>query len=177
MSRPILHRALSPEELQACDFADARHTAIGELRKYTGEEYITHPLAVADLVFSVQHTLAMRVAAILHDVVESSAATLAEIEALFGQEVAELVREVTPASKSGDGNRARRKFIDREHYSAASPSAKTIRLADAIHNLRTIRERDPRFARIYIPEKRLEIEVLREGDPILYKLAKDLVRE
>lgn len=53
----------------------------------------------------------------------------------------------------------------------ASPAAKTIKLADLIDNTRSIVERDPKFAQIYLAEKALLLEVLREGDATLWAMA------
>lgn len=156
-------------EERARDFATRYHAS--QRRKYTGEPYITHPAAVADLVRSVQHTEAMICAAWLHDTVEDTPATLDEIERVFGFEVAALVERLTDISKPSDGTRAVRKAIDREHTARASPQAKTIKLADLIDNTRSIVERDPSFAKVYLSEKALLLEVLRDGDATLWEMA------
>jgi (p)ppGpp synthase/HD superfamily hydrolase len=169
----------NPESLveRAFAFAKAAHAAIDQRRKYTGEPYIVHPAAVAELVRSVPHTDAMVAAALLHDVVEDTPVTLAEIEAAFGAEVAELVEALTDVSRPEDGNRTVRKAIDRAHTAGASPAAKTVKLADLIDNTRSIVAHDRGFARVYLREKALLLEVLREGDPTLWKLANGLLEQ
>jgi len=147
-----------------------------QVRKYTGEPYINHPAEVVELVRSVPHTEAMLCAAWLHDVVEDTPATLRSIEYLFGDltfggQVALLVEMLTDTSRPEDGKRAVRKEIDRQHTAKASPEAKTIKLADLISNTWSIAEHDPAFAKIYLAEKALLLEVLEEGDPTLYALA------
>jgi len=162
-------------EHRAKEFATLAHTRIGQTRKYTGEPYIAHPAAVAELVRSVPHTEAMLCAAWLHDTVEDCGVSLDEIEQIFGFEVASLVEQLTDVSKPSDGKRAIRKAMDREHTSKASPQAKTIKLADLIDNTRSIVERDPNFARVYLEEKRLLLELLREGEAHLWEEAYRLV--
>jgi (p)ppGpp synthase/HD superfamily hydrolase len=162
-------------EDRAREFATEAH--LGQARKYTGEPYITHPAAVVALVKTVQHTPEMVCAAWLHDVVEDCGIPLDEIVRVFGHKVADLVEQLTDVSKPSDGNRSKRKAIDRRHTAAASSDAKTIKLADLIDNSRSILERDPEFARVYLAEKRLLLdEALVSGDPVLYAIADRIVR-
>jgi len=160
-------------ERNASNFARDAHR--GQVRKYTGEPYINHCAAVAELVRSVPHTLEMLDAAWLHDTVEDCGVQVSEILCNFGPVVAGMVEALTDASKPGDGNRATRKAIDREHTAAASPDAKTIKLADLIDNSRSILKRDSKFAKVYLEEKRLLLEVLKEGDPTLWAVAAGIV--
>jgi hypothetical protein len=83
-----------------------------------------------------------------------------------------LVEQLTDVSRPEDGNRAKRKAIDRAHTAKASPEAKTIKLADLIDNTRSIVELDPGFAKIYLVEKVLLLEVLQEGDAGLWEMAR-----
>ena len=156
-------------------FATKKHKEINQVRKYTDEPYINHPAAVVDLVRSVPHTKAMIAAAWLHDTVEDTNTTIDEIISHFGYEIAGMVEMLTDVSKKEDGNRKVRKTIDREHTAKASPQAKTIKLADLIDNSSSIVKRDPKFAEVYMEEKRLLLEVLMEGDKTLYRKAKDIV--
>lgn len=166
--RSSLHRAVN--------FCMAAHCAVGQKRKYTEEDYYHHPIEVANLVF--EHALhwnsAMLIAAVLHDVVEDTQVPLSLIKSQFGSEVAALVDQLTDVSKPEDGKRSIRKAIDRDHTAKASHQAKTIKLADLISNTRLITARDPKFAPAYLAEKRQLLEVLKEGDPVLYKMAYDL---
>lgn len=158
-------------EEKARAFATAAHESINHRRKYTNEPYINHPAAVADLVRSVPHTEEMLAAAWLHDTVEDTPLTMADLEREFGTEVASLVEQLTDVSRPEDGNRRTRKEIDLAHTAKASPAAKTIKLADLIDNARSILARDPSFAVVYLAEKRRLLEVLREGDPTLMQWA------
>ena len=156
-------------------FAFAAHAAIGQDRKYTGDAYIVHPVAVSALVKLVGGTDEMIAAALLHDVVEDTDIRLCDITASFGYAVADMVSGLTDISKPGDGNRATRKEIDRQHLSIQSPDTKTIKLADLIHNSYSIVKHDPKFAKVYMAEKKLLLEVLTEGNYHLYNKALKIV--
>jgi (p)ppGpp synthase/HD superfamily hydrolase len=161
-------------EQRAADFATAAHSLIGQTRKYTGEPYWTHCRAVAEIVRTVPHSESMLSAAWLHDTVEDVGVPLSLLEAKFGRDVAELVEMLTDVSKPSDGNRAVRKHLDLAHTARASPSAKTIKLADLLDNTRSIVDRDPKFATVYLPEKLALLEVLHEGDATLWARAHKL---
>ena len=96
-------------------FADDAHSSIGQLRKYTHTPYIVHPLAVAATVATVKHTPEQLAAALLHDVVEDTPVGIDEIGERFGPVVREYVWFLTDVSRPEDGNRARRKALDRAH--------------------------------------------------------------
>ncbi len=157
----------------AYEFAELAHA--GQVRKYTGDPYITHPVSVANTLVLFGITDADTLcAALLHDTVEDTGTSLEDIKLIFGAEVAQLVSELTDISKPSDGNRAKRKAIDREHTARASAKAKTIKLADLIDNTRCIVANDPDFARVYLVEKLALLEVLLEGDAGLW-LQADLI--
>lgn len=165
---------------KALCFCRAAHSAVGQKRKYTGEDYYHHPEEVALLVHDTlleRSTDVMIAAALCHDLVEDTGITLEFIERELGEDVAVLVEMLTDVSKPEDGNRAKRKEIDRQHTAKASPEAKTIKLADLISNSRSIVKHDKDFARVYIKEKELLLEVLTEGDATLYAMAKQIVED
>jgi (p)ppGpp synthase/HD superfamily hydrolase len=150
---------------RAIEFATIAHE--GQVRKYTGEPYITHPIAVAKIVATVPHTTEMLVAAILHDTVEDTDVTLEDIEREFGKEVMTLVFWLTDVSQPSDGNRAQRKAVDRAHLAMAPAAAQTIKVCDLIHNTASIRQRDPDFWVVYRKEKLLLMDILVDADPTL----------
>ena len=166
-----------PSELYiaARAFAAGAHAAIGQTRKYTGRPYVEHPIAVAEIVLNIGCSEEVAAAALLHDVVEDTAVTPDIVQAAFGLRVRELVEEVTDVSRPEDGNRARRKAMDREHLAKASPEGQTIKLADMIDNSRSIARHDPDFARVYMREKRALLEVLTQGDARLLHHARSIV--
>ena len=156
-------------------FATAAHAAVGQTRKYTGEPYVVHPMEVASLVESVGGTEAMVAAALLHDVLEDTGVTVDVLEEQFGSEVADLVLWLTDVSKPNDGNRSTRKALDRQHSAAAPAAAQTVKVADLISNTRSIVAHDPDFAKVYLAEKRLLLDVLTRADPTLLTMARKQV--
>lgn len=153
----------------------AREMHKGQKRKYTGEDYIYHPIEVMQIVKSVPHTQEMLAAALLHDVVEDCGVKIETIGRLFGPKVCSMVNDLSDISVPEDGNRATRKAIDRDWISWAGSKSKTIKLADLISNSKSILEHDRDFAKVYIKEKELLLQVLTEGDPTLYAQASDIV--
>lgn len=153
----------------ALRFATKAHE--GQVRKYTGEPYINHPMAVAAIVATVEHTPEMIAAAYLHDVVEDCGVTLAEIKERFGGKVATLVAYLSDISTPYHGNREARKALDRQHIALAPSDAKTIKLADLIDNTKTIAALDPNFWKVYRGEKQRLLEVLTDGDLALWAQA------
>jgi len=164
-------------EAKAKLFATNRHAEIDQRRKYTNEPYIVHPEAVVNLVKTVVHSEEMIAAAWLHDTVEDTRTTIEEIDSEFGKIVSILVNSLTDISKPEDGNRAARKAMDREHIAQISPNAKTIKLADLIDNSNSILMYDPQFAKVYMKEKALLLEVLQEGDLQLFQVAAKIVKD
>lgn len=159
-------------------FAAAAHSAVGQVRKYTGEPYWVHPREVAAIVEAAGGDDAQVAAAHLHDVVEDTDVTLEMIQDFFGADVANLVGWLTDVSVPTDGNRAERKAIDREHTGLAPKRAKMIKLADLISNTKSIVEHDAKFAKVYLEEKRLLLtEALHDAHPGLLERAWSQVGE
>lgn len=162
---------------RAAQFAKSAHESIDQRRKYTNEPYIVHPEAVASTVESVTDDEATVAAAWLHDVVEDTPITLEKIKDEFGADIASLVNDLTAPSTKADGNRKQRKAIDRQHTAQADPRAKTVKLADLIDNLSGISTSDPRFAKKYLEEKKLQLQVLVEGDSTLFKRVERIIAD
>ncbi|NTY87996.1 bifunctional (p)ppGpp synthetase/guanosine-3',5'-bis(diphosphate) 3'-pyrophosphohydrolase [Serratia fonticola] len=158
-------------------YATKAHGAIDQRRKYTNDPYIVHPQAVMEIVSSVPHSEEMLAAAWLHDTVEDTPSTLADIESHFGPQVASLVAMLTNVSVGNAENRYQRKNRDRRHSANASPQAKTIKLADLIDNTRSLLQYDSHFAKTYLVEKQRLLEVLTEGDPQLWKQASYIIEQ
>jgi len=83
-----------------------------------------------------------------------------------------LVGWLTDVSRPDHGNRAARKAVDRAHSAAAPAAAQTVKLADLISNTRSILEHDQKFAKTYLEEKRLLLEVMTKGDSTLMAIAR-----
>lgn len=132
-------------ELQlALQYAEVKHQ--GQKRR-SGESYITHPIAVANILVDWGMDFDSILAGVLHDTVEDTDATLREIENLFGRDVAFLVDGVTKVSQARSGMR------DIDSYLPATKDNLTklliaigqdvrviiIKLADRLHNMQTLR--------------------------------------
>lgn len=167
---------IDPEVARAQAFCIAAHCAVGQVRKYTGEPYYHHPIGVAELltIHVPDCPRHMVIAALLHDVVEDTQVTLQVVQEQFGDQVAMLVYHLTDVSPVVDPTapRKERKRLDREHIAKACPEAKTIKLCDLIHNTVSIAKHGSLgFAQIYLAEKLLLLDVLKDGDQGLYDLA------
>ena len=119
-------------------FAKAAH---GSQTRYTGEPYITHPIAVAEMLAQMRMDPATLIAALLHDVVEDTAVTPAEIEAQFGKEVCDFVDGVTKLTQIHFENHAQAQAENfRKMIMAMSSDIRVIliKLSDRLHNMRTL---------------------------------------
>jgi len=156
-------------------FAEKAHQ--GQIRRYTGEPYILHPIFVAKLVATSIQNMYVICAALLHDVVEMTDITIDQITAEFGPEVGNLVLELTDHTKPEDGNRAYRKEAERARLSGVSNEAKTIKLADLIHNTKEILQYDPKFSKVYLQEAKELLPVLEGGEESLHYILSNIVEE
>lgn len=132
----------------AIDFATHAHH--GQTRK-SGEPYITHPLAVAAILIDWAMDIDTVLAGVLHDTVEDTDATLDEIESLFGRDVAFLVDGVTKVGQARAGMKHLKHYLPQttDNLSklliAISQDVRVIiiKLADRLHNLRTLQHMKP----------------------------------
>jgi len=148
--------------------AYARQAHAGQRRKYKNRPYIVHPARVAGRVAThPAATEAMVAAAFLHDVVEDTRFSLADVAVQFGPEVARLVEELTNPSTGVKAPRREREQLDREHLAKVSAEAKLIKLLDRIDNLYDMAEAPRRFLRLYCEESRLLAEVIGDAAPEL----------
>jgi guanosine-3',5'-bis(diphosphate) 3'-pyrophosphohydrolase len=127
--------------LQAVKFAAQKHR--NQRRKGQGATpYINHPIEVVETLWRVGQVrdVPTLVAAILHDIIEDTETSPAELEALFGPEVVALVQEV---SDDKSLPKARRKQLQIEHAPHISKQAKEIKLADKISNIYDVSHAPP----------------------------------
>lgn len=137
--------------------ADRWHS--GQFRK-SGAPYITHPLAVAILLADIGMDTTTLVAALLHDTVEDTGLTIGEVKAEFGAEVAVLVDGVTKLDGAKWGDHAEGETF-RKMILAASIDLRVlvIKLADRVHNLRTLGHHAKREKRARIARASMELLV------------------
>lgn len=144
---------------RAYEVARARHA--GQSRK-SGAPYIVHPVAVAEIVANLGLDTTAIVAALLHDVVEDTEMTLAEVEAQFGPDVASITDGLTKLDRIGFASReAAQAETIRKMVIAMARDIRVllVKLADRLHNMRTLgyleRGRQERIAQetleIYAP--------------------------
>ncbi|KRG15677.1 HD domain-containing protein [Lederbergia galactosidilytica] len=121
----------------AFDFAEEAHDG---QKRATGEPYITHPIAVCEILLAYHADITTLISALLHDVVEDTSVPILEIDRRFGERVAEIVEGLTKVEKGK---------VRKEEYSAINTekllfaSVKDIRvaavkIADRLHNMRTL---------------------------------------
>lgn len=155
-----------PKLLATYKFANAAHSAVEQVRKYTNEPYIVHPVDVADICntvaikehFDDERRIRIIQGALLHDTVEDTEATYNQIESEFGRDVLNLVFWCTDVTTKAQGNRRVRKELELERLLRAPSDAKFIKLADFISNTRSIVEHDVGFATTYLSEKQAILE-------------------
>ncbi|UGQ56610.1 RelA/SpoT family protein [Rhodococcus pyridinivorans] len=137
-----IHRELYPKadlsQLQrAYDVAEERHAS---QKRKSGDPYITHPLAVATILAELGMDTTTLVAALLHDTVEDTGYTLEQLTTEFGEEVAHLVDGVTKLDKVVLGSAAEGETIRKMIIAMArDPRVLVIKVADRLHNMRTMR--------------------------------------
>lgn len=115
---------------EALSIAEDMHS--GQKRR-SGESFVMHPIAVADIIVDWKKSANMVIAALLHDTVEDSTLSLEEIERKFGSEVQLFVYVLTKDS-SGEKNSIEKNLF----FLKDAPEALQIKLADRLHNMRTI---------------------------------------
>ena len=126
--------------LRAAAFAARQHR--DQRRKNGDVPYVNHPIAVAASIASEGGVTdpATLAAALLHDTIEDTGTTHAELVTAFGREVADVVAEVTDDKTLPKVERKRHQV---EHARGISPCARLVKLADKLDNLRDIRRAPP----------------------------------
>jgi hypothetical protein len=168
---------------KASVFARKAHDSIGQTRKGSATPYHVHPEQVAALVAEHFDDAEVVAAAHLHDVVEDvKVITEDDIGREFGSRVQAIVADLTDVSKPSDGNRRRRKEIDRAHTAAASYEAKSVKCADVVLNGHDFidgigRDGQEDFLPVWFSEKRLLLDVLKDAHPVLFSRARAIVDE
>lgn len=154
------------------NFADRAHG--DQVRKYTGERYIGHPVRVMELVLEFNNDVAVLAAALLHDVLEDTAVTPDQLRSFLASvlpaqeadRTVEIVVELTDVFIKSDYpslNRRARKGRETERLVTVSPDAQTIKYGDIIDNVTDIATQETDFAEVYIQEARAMVVRMEKG--------------
>ena len=159
---------LEPEQVRlvkrAYYFAEQAHD--GQFRR-SGEPYVTHPLAVAEILSDMRMDHQSLIAALLHDVIEDTPVTKAAIEAQFGQEVAGLVDGVTKLTHLEFETKKEEQAENFQKMALAMADdirVILVKLADRLHNMRTLGAMPP------VKKRRIARETLHIYAPIALRL-------
>ena len=169
---------------QVRDFADKAHG--DQMRKYSPERCIVHPVRVMNLCREYADSLPVLAAALLHDVLEDTSVTEKDIlsfletimDAHKATETVSLVIELTDVYVKKNYpkmNGRTRKQKEAERMIATSADAQTIKYADIIDNSKEIAENDPDFAKLFLAECRNLLKKMDRGDEKLRERAVEAV--
>jgi GTP pyrophosphokinase len=154
----------------------ATHAHAGQMR-LSGEHYITHPLAVADILASLGMDESSVITGLLHDTVEDTSVTLADVEQHFGGDIAQLVDGVTKIGKiqfkASDSSALQQAENFRKMILATAKDLRVliVKLADRLHNMRTLG---------FMPEEKRELigrETLQIYAPLAHRLGIHWIRQ
>lgn len=149
---------------RAYEIAKAAHAG---QKRLSGQPYISHPIAVADILAGLGMDMPSIASALLHDTVEDTAVTIETINAEFGSEVAELVDGVTKLGKVPLTTKEEQQAENiRKMLLAMSQDIRVIiiKLADRLHNMRTLSYKPPQRRRD------IALETLEIYAPIAHRL-------
>ncbi|MGE5058835.1 MAG: RelA/SpoT family protein, partial [Betaproteobacteria bacterium] len=128
-------------------------------KRLSGEPYLTHPLAVANIIADLKLDVPSVVGGLLHDTVEDTLTTVDEIKSLFGREIAALVDGVTKLGRANFSSREEKQAENfRKMLLAMGKDVRVIliKLADRVHNMRTL-DHMPPDKQISIAQETLDI--------------------
>src|SRR5690606_25007303 len=153
-------------------YAEQAHD--GQFRR-SGEPYITHPLAVAHILSTIHMDHQSLVAALLHDVIEDTGITKKALAEQFGPEVAELVDGVSKLTKFESESQSQAEKQAENFQKMALAMARDIRvilvkLADRLHNMRTLNSLNPE------KKRRIAKETIEIYAPIAHRLGMNDMR-
>ncbi|WP_209346389.1 bifunctional (p)ppGpp synthetase/guanosine-3',5'-bis(diphosphate) 3'-pyrophosphohydrolase [Flavonifractor sp. AGMB03687] len=163
--------ALDTQRLfSAFTYADNAHS--GQLRK-DGSPYITHPLAVAEIVAELELDTDSIIAALLHDCIEDTGSTHEEIAKLFGAVVADLVEGVTKLTRVQYTSKEEEQMENlRKMLMAMAKDIRVIliKICDRLHNMRTMEYQSPK------KQKEKALETMEIYAPIAHRLGMQRIK-
>ncbi|MBQ1955007.1 MAG: bifunctional (p)ppGpp synthetase/guanosine-3',5'-bis(diphosphate) 3'-pyrophosphohydrolase, partial [Clostridia bacterium] len=160
-----------PKILEAFAFAAEAHK--NQFRQ-SGEPYVTHPLAVAEIVADMELDCDSICSALLHDTVEDTSATPEEISQRFGSHVAEIVDGLTKLDKIPYSSKEEQEVENlRKMLLAMSKDIRVIliKLADRLHNIRTL------DAKPDIKRRETALETMDVYSPIAHRLGVTTIKQ
>lgn len=149
---------------RAYDFADRAHAG---QKRISGEPYIIHPVAVAIILADLELDMETLVAGLLHDIVEDTGVTLDGLKKEFGTDISRLVDGVTKLSRLEYHSKMERQVENlRKMFLAMARDIRVvlIKLADRLHNMRTLRYHQER------KQKEIAQETLEIFAPLAHRL-------
>ncbi len=175
----------TPQRLNLFAFVVLKH--YGQVRKYTGEPYVNHLRAVAEMAdgkckFGYEIGLC-------HDLLEDTDCTFNELDealkrfeyeifdrVIIAGSVNELTDIYTPEAFP-QLNRAKRKALEAQRLSTISYEAQTVKYCDLINNTESIVKYDEGFAVKYLAEKATILKEMNKGNPVMYAKAKRVLKK
>lgn len=165
-------------------FAEQAHGT--QLRKYSNEPYIAHPIRVMETVRDYTHELPVLAAALLHDVLEDTNVGQRELgnfltelmEESLATRTLRITEELTDVYVKSDYptlNRRTRRTKEAQRLSEVSAEAQTIKYADIIDNVVDISRQETDFALVYMRECKQLLQEIDKGNALLYHRAKQTV--
>lgn len=170
----------SEKQLQLLQFVTIQHG--GQKRKYTGQPYVVHLIAVAECAEDHQLILGYEIG-LCHDLFEDTACTEQQLRTAllaYGYTAAEVdfiikgTWDLTDKYIAADyphQNRKQRKQMEVERLATIGANSQSIKYCDLIDNTQSIVKHDQGFARVYLKEKANLLKVMNKGNQFLYKLA------
>ncbi|SEM69097.1 bifunctional (p)ppGpp synthetase/guanosine-3',5'-bis(diphosphate) 3'-pyrophosphohydrolase [Paenibacillus sp. OV219] len=155
---------------EAYEFADQAHH--GQVRK-SGEPYILHPVAVAEILVNMQMDVLSIIAALLHDVVEDTTVPLEEVRSRFGDACAAVVDGLTKLEKIKFRSKEEQQNENyRKMFVAMAQDIRVIliKLADRLHNMRTLKYQSEEA------QRRVAYETLEIFCPIAHRLGMSAIK-
>ena len=151
---------LPPEDLEMIEKAYIYSASVhqGQVR-LSGEPYLTHPMEVAGILTDMKMDAATIISGLLHDTIEDTLTTAEQLEREFGKDVAFLVEGLTKLSRISFGSQEERQSENfRKMILAMSADIRIllVRLADRIHNMRTLQYHQ-KERRLYIARETIDI--------------------
>lgn len=167
-------------------FAEKAHN--GQMRKYSDDPYIVHPIRVMQLCKEYTEELPVLCAALLHDVLEDTPVQGYELKDFLEQimnkmdadKTYRLVVELTDVYVKADYpqmNRRKRKAKEAERMKDTSSESQTVKYADIIDNCESIVKQDADFAKVFLNECNDLLRVMDKGNSEMYKRAVETIEK